>query len=77
MFKCACNSIPKKGDHFCRNCGADVLQSDSFLCECGSEVNKEDSFCHACGVAFEGIEDEEEFLTKETSCSTCGSSSHF
>ena len=58
MLKCACNDIPKKGDRFCRNCGVDVLQSDSFLCECGAEVHKEDSFCHSCGVAFEGIEDD-------------------
>ena len=73
MNKCLCGDVPKKGDHYCRNCGKKQEQLlDSFLCECGAEVFETDCFCHVCGVKFDGIEEEEEFLNTKQSCNTCG-----
>ncbi len=70
--KCKCGNAARKGDHYCRSCGDKQEQgSDSFLCECGAEVDVEDNFCHACGVKFDGIQEEDEFLS-DIRCTTCG-----
>ncbi|MFH1439056.1 MAG: hypothetical protein ABIG89_00700 [Candidatus Woesearchaeota archaeon] len=72
MDKCGCGKVAEKGDQFCRICGEELtLIGDSFLCECGAEVDKDDCFCHGCGAKFDGIEEEEEFLSK-SNCTTCG-----
>ncbi len=83
LVTCNCGNEPKKGDHYCRSCGAELEPSDCFLCECGAEVMLQDNFCHACGARFDGVEDlvpeQDEDLDPQAfdqSCTTCGSNPH-